>query len=225
MSQEVSSQPQSDVTVTVHRKPACRIELEVKVSPSLVAAARKEAIKKVGKEVSLPGFRKGHAPADMIAKKYPSAIEGEWHKAIADAAFIAAQTEAKVPMLNTNTPVTFDLKKHSLEDGAELTFSFDTEPAVPQIDPKLFTPKEVAKAEVGEKQIDEAIHQMRYFYAQWKPILERPIQEGDYIMIDLDTIENEPQNVFHHIRFEVSKARMANWMKNLVIGAKSGDVL
>jgi FKBP-type peptidyl-prolyl cis-trans isomerase (trigger factor) len=45
-------------------------------------------------------------------------------------------------------------------------------------------------------------------------------------MINLDTIEGDvPQQVFHQIRFEVSKERMANWMKELVLGAKSGDVL
>lgn len=219
------AQQHPDVSVTVHRKPSCRIELEVKASPTLVAAARKDAIKKISKEVTLPGFRKGHAPEDMIVKKYPSAVEGEWHKSIADASFAAAQMQAKVPMLNTNSPVTFDLKSHSLETGAELTFQFDTEPMVPSVDPKLFTPKAIKKAEVGEKQIDEAIHQMRFFYAQWKPVAERGIQEGDYILIDLDTIENEPQKVFHEIRFEVSKARMAAWMKNIVIGAHAGDVI
>jgi trigger factor len=219
------SSPESEVTVVVNRKPACRIELEVKASPSLVSAARKDALKKVGKEVTLPGFRKGHAPIELILKKYPGAIESQWHKSIADAAFAAAQAQARVPMLNTNTPVTFDLKKHSLIEGAELSFSFDTEPEVPSVDPKLFELKPVETAEVGDKQVDEAIQQMRYFYADWKSVSDRPIQDGDYIMIDLDTLDEPPQNVFHHVRFEVSKARMANWMRNLVQGAKSGDVL
>jgi trigger factor len=45
-------------------------------------------------------------------------------------------------------------------------------------------------------------------------------------MINLDTVEGENvQQVFHHVRFEVSKARMASWMKTLVAGAKTGDVL
>jgi len=217
--------PPSDISVIVHRKPACRIELEVKAPPVLVANARKDAIKKVGKEVTFPGFRKGHAPEEMILKKYPSAVESQWHKSIADAAFGTALQQAHVPMLNTNSPVSFDLKKHSLEDGAELTFSFDTEPSVPTVDPKQFHPQSVNRPDVGDKQVDEAIHQMRFYYADWKPVTERGIQDGDYIMIDLDTLEDPPQKVFDHIRFEVSKARMAEWMKQLVIGAKEGDVL
>lgn len=214
-----------DVTVAIHRKPACRIELEVKTAPSLVADARKKAIKKVGKEVAFPGFRKGKAPEEVILKKYPGAIESEWHKAIADAAFPAAMAQARTPVLN-NTSVSFDLKKHSLEDGAELVFSFETEPAVPSVDPKQFHLQPVKKAEVGEKEVDEAIRQMRFFFARWTPIDGRGIQEGDFIQIDLHTIDGpEPEKVFDHVRFEVAPERMANWMKALVLGAKPGDVL
>jgi trigger factor len=215
-----------DVTINVNRKPACRVDLEVKASPSLVATARKNAIKKVGKEVSFPGFRKGRAPEEIVVKKYPEAIESEWHKSIADAAFAAAQMQARIPVLNNGANITFDLNKHSLEEGAELRFSFETEPELPKVDPKQFHPTPVKKAEVGEKQIDEAVRQMRFFYAKWTPLEGRGIQEGDYIQIDLDTIDtDQPQKVFNQIRFEVSQARMANWMKALVIGAKAGDVL
>jgi len=224
MSEPTTTDQQTDVTTIVHRKPACRVELEVKVSPALVLAARKDAIKKIGKEVSFPGFRKGHAPEEMIVKKYSSAVESQWHKSIADAAFSAAQLQARVPLL-PHTSVTFDLKKHSLEEGAELTFAFDTEPEVPTVDPKLFHPKPVKRDEVGDKQIDEAIFQSKFYFAQWKPITDRGIQEGDFIVIDLHTIEDEPQKVFDHVRFQVKQDRMAEWMLKLVLGAKKGDVL
>lgn len=229
MSQSTASSQQefsnSQVHVIVHRKKDCRIELEVKASAQIVQQAKKAAIKMVNKEVSLPGFRKGKAPDEMILKKFPNDVERNIHKAIADEAFIETQKLARIPVLNNNSPISFDLKNKT-EESADLSFSFETEPQIPTIDPKLFIPKPVTRAEVGEKQIEEAIHQMRFFYAQWKPVTDRPIQEGDYILIDLDTIEGEEvQRVFHHIRFEVSGQRMANWMKKLVLGANAGDVL
>jgi trigger factor len=215
-----------EVRVQVHHKPACRIEMHVKTNPQMVVNARRNAIRSVSKEISLPGFRKGKAPDEMILKKFPADVEKQMHKAVADLAFVAAQKIAKVPVLNNNSSISFDLKSHSVDAGAELVFSFETEPKIPAVDSSGFAAKSVAKAEVADKQIDEAIRQMRFFYAQWKPVQDRPIQNGDYIMIDLDTIEGEHVNqVFHHIRFEVSKERMANWMKKLVVGAKAGDVL
>jgi trigger factor len=214
------------VQVTVHRDPACKIRMEVVASAELVKQARKEAIKRAGKDKTLPGFRKGKAPEELIVKNFPHSVEMEWHKTIADAAFAAAQKSARVPVLNNHSPISFDLKKHSLEQGAELLFTFETEPAVPSIDPGRFTLRPVPKGEVDEKQIEEAIRQMRFFYAEWKPVTERGVQEGDYILIDLDTIDGEKEEqVFRHIRFEVSKERMAEWMQKLVIGAKAGSVL
>lgn len=211
--------------LVVHRKPACRVEFEVHASGDLVAKARKLGIKSVSKEVVVPGFRKGKAPEEMILKKFGPQVEKELQKHLADLAYVEAQKLAHIHLLNNNSKITYDLKKLD-DEGAEMTFSFETEPKVPSVDGKLFESKPVSRPEVAEKQIDEAIRQMMFFYAEWKPITDRPIQDGDYIMIDLDTIEGEiSQQVFHHIRFEVSKERMASWMKNLVKGAKAGDVL
>jgi trigger factor len=213
------------VRVQVQHKSACRVEMHVKTGVNLVKEARKNGIKTVAKEVTFPGFRKGKAPDEMILKKFPADVEKQTHKALADLAFVAAQKVAKVPVLNNNSQISFDLKNQSAE-GAEMVFSFETEPKIPNPDRTGFEKKAVVKAEVAEKQIEEAIRQMRFFYANWKLVSERPIQDGDYIMIDLDTVEGDVvQNVFHHIRFEVSKERMANWMKKLVQGAKAGDVL
>lgn len=226
MSQATEELISEEVRVQVHHKPACRIEMNVKTAPHMVREARKTAIKKVGKEITLPGFRKGKAPDETILSKFPIDVENQLHKAVADLAFVAAQKIAKVPLLNNNAPITFDLKSHSDEAGAEVVFSFETEPKVPSVDVEGFTPIPVLKAEVGEKQIEEAIRQMRFFYAQWKPVGGRPVQNGDYIMIDLDTVDGETtQQVFRHVRFEVSKERMASWMRNLVAGAKAGDIL
>lgn len=215
-----------DVKVQVHEKKGCRVELEVKAPVHMINMARKNAIKLVSKEVSLPGFRKGKAPDEIILKQFSGEVERKMHKTLADLAFIAAQKVVKVPVLNNNSPISFDLKKLAPEEGAELMFSFETEPRIPSVNFTQFTPKEVKRAEVKDKQIDEAVLQMRFFYAKWNSVTSRPIQDGDYVMIDLDTVEGEHiERVFHHIRFEVSKERMAGWMKKLIQGAKAGDVL
>jgi len=214
-----------EVHVKIHRKDNCKVELDVHASSSLIQKARQKAVKAVGKEVVLPGFRKGKAPEEMIERKYGSQIEKETQKQLADLAYVEAQKLAKVPLLNNNAQISYNPKKHTAEE-AELSFTFETEPVIPSVDGAEFEPKPVERAEVGEKQIEEAVRQMRYFFAEWKLVEDRPIQDGDTIMIHLDTIEDGvPQRVFDHVRFEVSKDRMANWMKALVSGAKNGDVL
>ena len=213
------------VVVKIHRKPACKVELSVHVALPMIEKARQKAAKIVGKEVVLPGFRKGRAPEEMVQKKFGKQIDKETQTQLADLAYVEAQTLAKIPLLNNNAQISFQMKKQTPEE-AELSFTFETEPAVPSVDAKGFEATPVPRAEVAEKQIEEAIRQMRYYFADWKLVEDRPIQDGDTIMIHLDTIEDGvPQRVFDHVRFEVSKDRMANWMKTLVAGAKSGDVL
>jgi trigger factor len=214
-----------DIQVSIHKKPFCLIELDVKAGKKIIDEAKKEAIKTVSKEVTLPGFRKGKAPEQTILKRYPQDVERQMHKTLAHAAYTKAQKLAQVSPLNHNAKITFDLKNCS-EETAELVFSFETEPVIPAVDPKFFIAKPVNRAEVGEKQVNEAIKQMRFFFAEWKPIDDRAIQDGDYIMIDLDTLEDGvAHKVFRDVRFEVSKERMAPWMQKLVQGAKAGDIL
>jgi len=222
-------QAQEITALSIQRKPGCRIELEVKASPNLVATARKNAIRKVGKDVTFPGFRKGHAPENIILKQYPVACEENWRETIANLVFATAQMQISVPILNSGSPITFDLKNYSLDEGALIVFSFETEPEIPSVDPSLFQRRTIDSVEVTDEKVDEAIYQMRFYHAKWEAIHDRAIQEGDFIVIDVETLGSHPdepsEKVFDHIRFEVSEKRMANWMKNLVSGAKTGDIL
>lgn len=213
------------VRVAIHRLPNCRIELHVTVAPGLRAKARKEAVKRVNKEVTLPGFRKGKAPDEFIQRKYPQEVERELRQAIADLAFFEAQQAAKVPLLNGNSRVVFDVKVENL-DQLELIFRFETEPTVPSVDAAQFRAQPVKSIEVEEKHVDEAIRQMAFFHAEWKTIEDRPAEEKDFVIIDLETVDGEKvEKVFHQVRFEVVPERMAAWMRRLVVGAKAGTVV
>ena len=215
-----------ELEVSLHKDKNCEIRLEVKATAPLVKIARKKAIKEVAKEVEVPGFRKGKAPEALIIKKHGPQLEEQWHREIAREVFAALQKLIDIPPLSMHSKVNFNLIKHSLEEGAELTYNFETEPTVPAIDPTQFQLKEIKKAEVGQKEIDEAIRQIRFFQAKWKEITDRPIQENDYIILDLESLDTDPaQKVFSNTRFEVSEKGMATWMKKLVLGAKLNDVL
>ncbi len=215
-----------ELKVLVHRKPHCVVELIVHAGPGMIQQARQLAIKAVNKSVSLPGFRKGKAPEDMVLNKFGAQVEKDVHQQLADLAYAGAQKLAQIPRLNNNATISFKMNKLS-ENEAELSFTFETEPQPPTIDATQFQPAPIKRPEVTDTEIDEAIRQMQYFYAKWTEIKDRPIADGDTIMINLDTQNDngEWNQVFNHVRFEVSKARMAEWMKNLVRGAKSGDVL
>ncbi len=214
-----------DLEIKVSKNPDCIITLDVLASPALVNKARKKAIKDVGKEYVLPGFRKGKAPEALILKQHPQAVEQAWQKAIADLSFIEGQKLIKIYPLNTSTKINFDLKKHSLEEGAELSFSYETEPEVPVVDPSLFKLQPSNVPPVDDAKVNEAIRQAQFYFAKWVEV-DRSIKEGDFVILDLDSMEKEPpERVFTSTRFEIKDKLVAKWMKDLLIGAKKGDVL
>ena len=122
--QEFSS---SELKVTVHRMPACRIELEVEAFAPIAKSARDKAVKVVGKEVTIAGFRKGKAPEEFVIKNYPSQVDKQWQEILASECFKECHKVIHVPVLNNELKISFNIKSHSL-DGAKLILFFETEP-------------------------------------------------------------------------------------------------
>ncbi len=211
------------VRLLIHRKPHCRVEFEVEASPSLVQEAHKKAVKRLAKEVTLPGFRKGKAPDEMILSKYPNELDKEWQEAIADFAFRQCMQLAQIPLLHKDSRVTFKMINHS-KQGAKLTLTFETEPVLPVVDPKKIQLKAVPRPEVNEEKVEETIRQVRLFFATWTQVNDRAAKEKDFVLLDVDVIEEEPPlKLFSNTRFEVTHKSMAEWMRKLVLGMKPGE--
>ncbi|KAG8170419.1 hypothetical protein JTE90_007599 [Oedothorax gibbosus] len=209
------------VRFTIHNKPSCIVEFDVEALKPLIQATYKKALKKVGKSVALPRFRKGKAPDNLIEKNFPDEIKKQWHQEIANAAFQECQKLASIPMLHKEAKVSYSMKNHS-SHGALLALSFETEPTLPFIDPKEIQLKSVKKPEVTPEKITETIRQTQFFFAKWNKITDRPVQENDFVTLDVDLVE-EGTPLFSNTRFEVNAKGMAEWMLPLVLGKNISD--
>lgn len=212
------------VKVDVEKKENCLVVYKVSASADLVNEAKKKAIKSVAKEVTVPGFRKGKAPSHLIESKYGEHLDERWQKAIADLAFVEANEIAKVPVLNGNSRISFDMEKYSTEDGAEMKFSFETEPEIPEVKIDDLKVEDIELKAVTDEEVEQAINDMREYFGNWVDITDRGVQEDDYITIDVDIVEKEPaEKALSNTRFKVSLERMAKWMQETVIGMKPGE--
>lgn len=222
--QEIRKEHLENLDVIIHRRPNCVVEFEVEAKPEIVKQGKEKALKKIAKDVSLPGFRKGRAPASLIEKKYGKALQDEMKRETAGLCFTECQSHAKIPLLNENAPINYNIEEIALETGAKMKISFETEPQVPTIDFAKLSFESVEKPEVTEEKIAKGLRQLMLIFAEWKKVEERGAQEGDFILIDLENIENEtPERVMSNSRFEVTKEAMAHWMFDLVIGMKDGE--
>jgi trigger factor len=212
------------IELTVHRKPNCLVEFVVKARPPIVQNAYKKAIKSVAKETTIPGFRKGKAPDELITRNFSSAVEKQWSQKIGDEVFRECELLAKIPVLNSDSRINFNMKSHSLDDGAEMTFQFESEPQVPSIDFESLHLQTEDAATVDQKKIDDILYRIRLFFSKWQSVTDRPVQMGDFIIVDLDTIETDtPDRVFSNTRLEVGDPIMAKWMRDIVIGMNVGE--
>lgn len=220
---EIKTLQNDNVRFTIHHKPACLVEFDVEAFEPIIKSAHKKAAKTIAKEVTLSGFRKGKAPEEYIVKNFPKEVDKEWQQEIANACFQECGKMAKIPVLHRDAKITYKMKSHS-PSGALLVLTFETEPKVPHIDPKLMHLKAVKRPEVNEDKINETIRQVQLFFATWHPVHDRPVREGDFVILDVDVIEEVPSvPLFNNTRFEVTEKSMAQWMRELVIGKNIGD--
>ncbi len=198
--------------------PKCRVTLHIKAKPELLRDAKQGAIKQVSKEVSIPGFRKGKAPANLIEAKYPGAINKAWDQSFADVAFKEGQELAKIPLLNGNARVSYQV--NSLKDEAgEISFQFEREPETPKIDYSNFTLPEGAPNVVTDENVDNTLRGIQMFYARWNQVSDRAIKDDDFVVLDIDDLDQDPPvQAFSHSRFEVRQGKMADWMRKAVLG-------
>jgi trigger factor len=199
--------------------PNCRIKYTAVPAQPLWDKARKQAIKNIAKEVSIPGFRKGKAPESIILKKHGAQVIQSTETALADICFAECQKEAKMPILHGNNNVSFHVEGEGTEK--KLYFAFEAEPTLPALDFGAFSLAKTETEEVDEKRVEEEIDQVRSFYANWEQIEDRAVEEGDFVLLDIDDLDQDPPaRVFNAARFEVTEKKMVSWMRDLVIGLK-----
>jgi trigger factor len=214
----------SQVSCTVIKKPGSQIEFEAIVAKDLITSCHSKALKLVGRNLSIPGFRKGKVPDFYILERFPKDFQEKWQEVVMREALNACFKETKIEPLNSES-IGFKLKRFSPEE-ASFSFTFEVAPEVPSVDPTQFKLQEVKRPVVNEQKIQETIRQTLFFYATWNKVEDKAVEEGDFVLLDVDLLETSPSSsLFTNTRFEVSDDSMAKWMKDLLIGKKVGDVL
>ena len=203
----------------------CRMQLIVKAQKPYISKAQKQAIKKIAKEVSIPGFRKGKAPPAIIEQKYPKAYEQTTKEELADLLFLEFQKQTSIhPLRHREAKILFDTLEFSPE-AATLSFNFQAEPQVPEVDIATLDLGTIAPINVDDKTLDRWIHSIQMYFAQWEQVEDRPLQEGDHVTLNIDDVDtNEPIPAFSNYRVCVDKD-MPLWIKDLILGKTIGDAI
>lgn len=160
---------------------------EVKLSFTIEAAKFDEAMKKVyvktAKYFTIPGFRKGKAPIQMVEKHYGSEIfyEDTFNELVPEIYDAAIKENNIAAVSRPNIDVT------QIGKGQDLVFT-----AVVQTKPEVKLGKykgiELPKVEytVSDKDIEHELGHMAEHNARLVSIEDRPVEKGDIAVIDFE---------------------------------------
>ena len=139
----------------MERLPESRVQLEITAEEEESAEAMRRAVRKVGNQITLPGFRKGKAPKAMIEQMYgPEVFLEEANRFLmSDLYRQALEREDLVPVgdpsvdISSNEPLSFTV----------------VVPVYPEIDPGAYQDVRIEPidAAVDDAAVDELIEALR----------------------------------------------------------------
>ncbi len=207
-----------NINAKITHKPGCQVRMDVEISPVAVQAAYDKGMKAVRKEVSVPGFRKGKVPDDILKHNFAQAIDKESRDIVLQTAFSEALELSKLRPFTRNSLKRSELKKCSKETGATAIFELEVEPQVPDIDYSTIETKQEQLRPIDQAAINRSYRQLQLMHATWEQITDRACKDGDFIDLDIDVTEHPAHNVCVNQLFLVKKDEMPKWLYDTVIG-------
>ena len=175
-----------DIEILSRKSEGAERRLQVSVSVERVAAARERAAHRVAKQVRLPGFRPGKAPAAVVRKKFADEIKQEALETLMREAYQSVlDTEKLEPV---SQPHAHDVK---YDDGQPLTFELHCE-VKPTVELARLGGFRVTRPapKVTEEMLSEQVERLRDQRATWAPVEEKP-REGDMVVVLLATADED----------------------------------
>ncbi|HEY6289935.1 MAG TPA: trigger factor [Terriglobia bacterium] len=176
--------------------PTCKKELVIEVPDDVVAREREQIAAQYARVARIPGFRPGHAPRALVAKRFHDEIRSEVVQNLVPKYF--ADSIRDQNLVVAGEPHFEDLQ---LEEGRPIRAKASFE-VYPEIELKEYKGLEVEQepATVTDSEVDEAIERLRQGAATFEVIEDRAAADGDFALVsykgqDLKNVGAEPLEV------------------------------
>ncbi|MFP4081532.1 MAG: trigger factor [Candidatus Aminicenantes bacterium] len=159
----------------------CKREIEVEVEKEKVMKEFHRIVARYSRQAKIPGFRPGKAPEEMVKRMFYPQIKDSL---ISDLVPKALQQELRSQNLN---PIATPVLNHlHFEEGEPLHFKaqFEIWPEVPLPDYKKERVKR-KKISVTEEEVNQALEELRLNAAQYIPVENRGVADGDYVVAEM----------------------------------------
>ena len=173
---KIESQPRDDHQVT----------LIVELEPEQLIGAKHRAARKISERKSIPGFRPGKAPYDVVVRSVGDGmVTEEAVDLLVDEIYPKVLDESKIEPAAAGSLE----KVEDLEKNPKFTFIV---PLAPKVDLGAYRsirlPYEWQSP--GEDKLESSIDELRRMYAKTETV-SRPIEKGDFVLIDLKGVKSK----------------------------------
>jgi trigger factor len=158
-----------------------RTSLEIEVPGEEVEKTWKEVARAYARRAAIPGFRKGHAPEGVVAKRFADEIRGDVLEHVLPDALASAVEEKKLSVLGRPhiESLTWDPP-----GPIRFTAKLDLKPAI-EVSDYGDIPVHGATVEPTDEEVTKVIDRFREQHAEFHPIEGRAAAAGDYAVADI----------------------------------------
>jgi trigger factor len=200
-----------------------RVRVEVEVPPEELEGELTKAAGALGRELKIPGFRKGKVPPAVVIRRVGrDAVLDEAVRRALPGWYEAAVTDAGIATVGDPQ---LDLPELP-EEGSPLAFSIEV--AVrPEAKLGEYKGLEVGRreAEVPAEEVDAELARLRESVASLETV-DRPAGDGDFLVLDfVGTVDGEPfeGGDARGYLLEIGGGRLIPGFEDQLKGAKGGD--
>lgn len=210
---------------TVENLDPTRIKLTVEVPYEELKPSLDAAYKEIGSQIQVPGFRRGHVPAQVIDQRVgrASVIQEAVNNRLSDFYREAITEAGRVPMAQPGVEVT-ELPNVTGPQGGRLGFTAEVT-VRPEFDlPDLGSAEVVVDAvEVGDEDVNSELESLRARFGSLKSV-EREAGAGDFVTIDLKAIiDDEEVDSVSGVSYEIGKGNMLKGLDTALRGLKTDE--
>mgnify|MGYP000972895245 FL=1 len=210
---------------TVENLDPTRIKLTVEVPYEELKPSLDAAYKEIGSQIQVPGFRRGHVPAQVIDQRVgrASVIQEAVNNKLSDFYRDAITEVSRIPMAQPEVEVT-ELPNVTGAQGGRLVFTAEVT-VRPEFDlPDLGSAEVVVDAvEVGDEDVNSELESLRARFGSLKSV-ERAAETGDFVTIDLKAvIDDEEVDSVSGVSYEIGKGNMLEGLDDALSGLKTDE--
>ncbi|BBX45516.1 trigger factor [Mycobacterium cookii] len=207
---------------TVEQLSPTRVRINVEVPFKELKPDFDRAYKELAKQIRLPGFRPGKAPAKLLeARVGREAMLDQVVNEALPSRYGQAVTESDVKPLGQPE---IEVTKKEYGEDLEFTAEVDVRPqfTLPDLSALKITVDPIA---VDDEEVDAELESLRARFGTLTGV-ERPAASGDFVSIDLSaTIDGEdvPEAATKGLSHEVGSGRLIEGLDDAIVGLTAGE--